>query len=258
MYLKEFNVLTIDVGLRNLAMCIMSCKDKKDLKTFDIHLWEVYNVLDEDDYKCQSILKNGKICNKKCSMKYNIDSIYYYCCKTHFPKNINITKMNQFKKKNIDSYLLQDIAKAFLEKIDFLYKSNELFKEISMIQIELQPMCNKKSLFTSHILYGKLVDIYKNTNTIIRFVRASTKLKAYTGPEIECKLKSAYAKRKWLSVQYGKWILENKFNQEQKEKWLNIFITHKKLDDLNDTFCFAVNALHGIPKIKDKNGKCIK
>jgi hypothetical protein len=236
----------------------MSAENKSDTKTYSIRLWEVYNVLDGDDYKCESLFKNGKKCDRKCTMKYIRNNETIHCCKTHFPKEITKTKTHEFKKKTIDSYLLQDIAKAFILRVQEIYDDNPILKQVTTIQIELQPKCNQKMKFTSHVLYGKLVELYKDTNTIIRFVRAATKLKAYTGPPIECKLKGAYAKRKWLGIQYAKWILQNQFNIDEKNKWIHVFDTHTKLDDLNDALLMCVNSLYGTPKMKDKKGKCIK
>lgn len=117
-------ILSIDVGLRNLAMCIMDSTDKTDLKTYCIHLWDVYNTLDEDTYLCQGIQKNGKICNKKCGYTYlkqvEIEDseclkeyISIYSCKNHFPKDIPIKKKNIYKKKAVDNYLLQDIGNFY-------------------------------------------------------------------------------------------------------------------------------------------------
>lgn len=254
-------ILTIDIGLRNLAMCIMSAVEKHDISTYDIHLWDVYNTLDSDDYTCEGVQKSGKICGKKCTCKYLLDNEYKYCCKTHFPKNIAFTKLNSFKKKAINDYLLQDIAKIVLTKIQEIFNDNkDIFTNVKQILIELQPKINQKMKFTSHIIYGKLVELYKETDTTIRFVRASQKLRAYTGPEIECILKGSYAKRKWLSIQYTKWFLENKFSNEQKEKWLPFFESKTIKADLGDVNLMAINALHGIPKKQkfQKNGKCIK
>jgi hypothetical protein len=254
-------ILTIDIGLRNLAMCIMSAVEKQDISTYDIHLWDVYNTLDSDDYTCEGVQKSGKICGKKCTCKYLLDNEYKYCCKTHFPKNIAFTKLNSFKKKAINDYLLQDIAKIVLTKIQEIFNDNkDIFTNVKQILIELQPKINQKMKFTSHIIYGKLVELYKETDTTIRFVRASQKLRAYTGPEIECILKGSYAKRKWLSIQYTKWFLENKFSNEQKEKWLPFFESKTIKADLGDVNLMAINALHGIPKKQkfQKNGKCIK
>ena len=267
-------ILTIDVGLRNLAMCIMSANDPKDLSSYQIHLWDVFNTLDGDDYRCQGVQKSGKICNKKCTMKYETKlqntntfdnnskiSEKTYSCKTHFPKDIKITKQNEFKKKNIDEYLLQDIAKIVLSKIQEIYNNHkDILLNVKQILIELQPKLNQKMKFTSHIIYGKLVELYRDTDTTMRFVRASQKLKCYTGPIIECKLKGAYAKRKWLSIQYCKWFLKNKFSKDQEAKWFDFLESHTKADDLTDTALFCINALYGLSKKQrvQKNGKCIK
>lgn len=244
-------ILTIDIGIRNLAMCIMSCIDAKLMNTYKIELWEVYNTLDSDDYHCMSLMKNGKICNKKCSSQYNNSDNKIFCCKAHFPKTISYEKTNIFKKKIINDYLLQDIAKVILSKIQEIYDNNIIiFNQLTQILIELQPKINQKMKFISHILYGKFVELFKDNNVTIKFVRASQKLKAYIGPEIICDLKNAYAKRKYLSIQYTKWFLENKFNQEQKEIWLSLLLKTSKPDDKTDTFLMNLNAHYGIPNKK--------
>lgn len=246
-------VLSIDVGIRNLALCVMTYNDTSE---YIIDYWEVINTIeDESDKKCQNEQKNGKICNKKCGYKYTNNCNLVYSCKTHFPKNITIDKMkNIVKKKIIKNYLLQDIAKKVLFQINCVYEKNkEVFEKINQIVIELQPKVNSSMKFTSHIIYGKLTELYQDKPTTIRFVRASQKLKAYTGPRIECKLKGVYAQRKWLSIQYGQWFLENKFSQEQRDKWLPSLTG--KLDDRFDTFLMAINTISGIPKKQKMNFK---
>jgi hypothetical protein len=243
--------LCCDPGLRNLSLCIMNSE-------YDILLWDTFNILDGDDYHCESLFKNGKLCNRKCTMKYKKDdNTLIYTCKTHFPKGIKKTKLNDFKKKSIDDYLLQDIANTFINRLQEIYDQNHVFKTLTSILIELQPSCNPKMLFISHILYGKFVELYKNTIPI-RFVRASQKLRAYTGPKIECKLKGKYAQRKYLSIKYGEWFLENKFSQEQRDKWVPTLTG--KLDDRHDVLLMCINSITGIPKkqITNKKGKCIK
>ena len=247
-------VLCLDPGLRHLGACIMN-------SNYEILLWDVFNILDFDDYHCEELLKNGKICGKKCSMKYKKEpNKIVFTCKTHFPKNIQKIKKHDFKKKNIDEYLLQDIVNIFIERIQEIYSSKmSLFKSLTHINIELQPKFNPKMLLISHILYGKFVELYKNTIPI-RFIRASQKLKAYTGPQIECKLKGKYAQRKWLSVQYIRWFLENKFSQEQRDKWLPFFESKTVKPDMGDTGLMCINAITGIPKkqLKHKNGNELK
>jgi hypothetical protein len=244
--------LSVDPGLRNLSFCVMN-------SNYEILLWDTFNILDSDDYHCESFFKNGKVCGRKCTMKYKEEQTSIYTCKTHFPKNIIKTKTNNFKKKNIDEYLLQDIALTFINRLQEIYDNNPLLKTLTNILIELQPKCNSKMVFISHILYGKFIELYKNTITI-RFVRASQKLRAYTGPAIECKLKGAYAKRKFLSVKYTEWFLENKFSKEQCDKWLPFFLSHSKRDDMGDNFLMDINSITGIPKkqFKHKNGNELK
>jgi hypothetical protein len=258
-------ILSIDIGIRNLSLCIMNATDKTDLETYKIHLWDVYDTLDSEEYFCNGIQKSGKrkgeVCGKKCGYKYILEGNVIYTCKVHFPKIVKINKTNVHKIKLINEYLLQDIAKIVLNKLQNIYDSNKIiFDKLEHIIIELQPKVNQKMKFTSHIIYGKLVELFCNKKTTIRFVRASQKLKAYSGPLIECDKKNPYAKRKWLSIQYTKWFLQNKFNKEQKDKWLKSLLNNKKEDDMCDTFLMAINGIYGIPKKQtvNKKGKCIK
>jgi hypothetical protein len=270
-------IISIDIGLRNLAIFCASYKDKSDISTYKIEFWDIYNTLDTDSYECEGIQKSGKICGKKCSLKYKKNLVleiekmsteqsieissevsktkgtanpdYIFTCKTHFPKTLDCkAKEHTFKKKNIDDYLLQDIAKNVISKIQEIYDKKIKNLNIETIIIELQPVLNKKAVFTSHIIYGKLTDLYKDANVKITFVRAVHKLKAYDGPHIECKLKGAYAQRKWLSVQYTKWFLENKFSKEQMDIWLPYFESQSVKPDLADTLLMGINGIYGIPK----------
>lgn len=261
-------ILSIDIGIKNLSLCCIDYTDKTDMNTYKIKLWDVYDTLNTEEYHCESLTRSKTTCGKRCGFKYkcndniNLDKdCFIYTCKTHFPKDIPIKPQNIYKKRLVNDYLLQDIAKIVLTKLQTVYDDNkEVFQNIKTIVIELQPKVNQKMKFISHIIYGKLVELYYNTTTTVRFVRAAQKLKAYTGPVLTCNLKGAYSKRKWLSIQYTKWFLENRFSQEQSLLWLKHFLDHKKRDDMGDTYLMALNAVYGIPKRQrtDKNGKCIK
>ena len=253
-------ILSIDIGLRNLALCCMSAENPLDLSTYKIHLWNVYNVLESDEHKCKSLQKNKQICGKKCILTY-IDSnnATVYSCKNHFPKSIDITKTNVHATKKVNEYMLQTIALLFIQKIQDIYDQNiETFSKVQSILIELQPQLNPKMKLISHILFGKFVELYKNTDVAIKFVRAASKSNiAYDGPELTSNLKSVYAKRKWLSIQHIKYFLENKFSEEQKNLWLPQLLESKnKIDDMCDSCAMSINALYGIPKkIKVKSVK---
>jgi hypothetical protein len=255
-------ILSIDIGIKNLSLCIMNSINKTDLSSYNIHLWDVFNTL-EDDHMCLSLQKSGKICNKKCSLKYRntVDDIVY-TCKTHSPKNMLI---EPYKPKLIKNYLLQNLSEIILTKLNEIFNSNQdLFNQLTQIIIELQPTFNPSMKLISHIIYGKLIDLQMSkklqSHCTIRFIRASHKLRAYTGPNIECNLKGKYAQRKWLSIKYTKWFLENKFSKEQNEKWLTLLNSKSTKADMSDTFLMAINCLYGIPKKQriNKNGSEIK
>lgn len=234
-------ILTIDIGLKNMSFCIGSCTDKKDFKTYSIHLWDNYDLINNEQF-CKEIQKNKLVCNKKCNVKYtNTENEIVYTCKKHSPKN---TKITMFKPKLIKSYSLQELSCIIIDSMDKIYKDHSnIFDKVTKILIELQLARNPRMKFVSHILFGKLVELYKNSLVQIKFVGASKKLKAYKGPKIECKLKNAYSRRKWLAVQYTRDFLENKFNDEQREKWLPFLESKSKQNDISDTFLMFLNGL---------------
>jgi hypothetical protein len=272
-------VLTIDVGLKNLAMCIMDSQ-------YNIHLWDVYNMLDDEQYSysCQTRQKDGKMCEKKCQYKFpkevkkkpdelgasavNIEPIVetIYTCKRHYPKDLPNQKKYFIKEKKVGDFLLQDIAERIMKGINEIYNKHlDLFNSITNICIELQPKVNQRMKFTSHIIYAKFVDLYKERNgeVPIRFIRASQNLQAYRGPPVECKLKTPYSKRKYLSVAYTKWYLEhdllcNEFNKSKK--YMEFLLSHPKKDDLCDVSNANINVHKGLKKKQkiNKNGSEIK
>lgn len=245
-------VASIDVGIKNLAMCIMqnTPNDPKSFEHYSILLWDVFNILDHETHLCKGLTKKGSLCGKKCSMKWSTNGTMNFSCKTHFPKLITKTTVNKYAEKKVNDYLLQDIALAVITKLNSLFAQyGDLLRTLDKVVIELQPKVNNKMKFISHIIYGKFVEFLASTKCTVRFVRAAQKLKAYNGPPLECTLKGAYAKRKWLSVQYTTWFLDNKFNAGQKNAWLQCLQTHSKADDLCDTFLMSINELHGIQTV---------
>jgi hypothetical protein len=207
----------------------------------NIHLWDIFNVFEDDSHTCEGLLKKGTICGKKATFQYQKEK-KYFTCKTHFPKDIILTKKNQLKHKTVSEYSLQEMAHLLILKMKEIHDTYSLlFQGLKGVYIELQPQVNKKMVFVSHIIYTKLVEWFQE-RIPVRFVPASRKLKAYHGPEIVCHLKNAYSKRKWLSVQYCIWFLE-KLNVVQ-QKWTRFFTDCSKKDDLSDVFLMAINVLY--------------
>jgi len=236
-------VLSVDIGIRNLGLCVLSRDPDKprDMLGYNIKLWDVYNTIDDENNLCSSLTKTMKKCSKKGS--YLEDGSYF--CKTHYKSTFKKTPPKPVKKKTIKSMLLQDIISQFLKKLNSIIEDNlEIFNIVDKICIELQPKINPKMKMISHVLFGKMVEYY---NTIdrkisIRFVPASKKLKCYTGPMIGGHRKNSYSKRKWLAVQYSTWFIEEKFHPDEKSKWSESYCKDtKKRDDMADVLLMCIN-----------------
>jgi len=248
-------ILTIDVGLKNLAMCIMSAEEANNLASYKIHLWQVFNTLEPDIPKCHALTKAGKVCGKKSTCKWQnkeseeSEDITHYSCKPHFPKSITFNSKHQIRHKRVDDFLLQDISRIILQKVISIYQDyRDIFTQVQKVVIELQPKVNNKMKLISHLIYGKFVELYINSTVPIRFVSASQKLKAYRGPIVTCNLKGSYAQRKYLSIQYTKWFLTDRFDTSESVKWQPHFDSHNKQDDLGDVFLMAINCLNGVTR----------
>jgi len=229
----------------------MKATNRSDLLTYEVLLWGVHDTLDEEPKMCVALRKNGEICNKLCRHTYdNEEGVPVFCCKTHFPKTIPIGKKNCCRPKVIKDYPLQEIVNSVLIKMTSIHNENKpVFDTLENILIELQPTFNPSMKLISHVVYGKLAELYLNSSCVIKFVRASQKLRAYTGEPIHCDLKGKYNQRKWLSKKYCSYFLENKFSHEQQEKWLPYF-REKGTADESDTFLMCINHLFGLKKNK--------
>lgn len=240
------SVMSVDVGLKNLAICVMS--KQPDASSPVIHFWKVMDIL-------TPISDQGRTCHMcknqatyKCSGGDGVTEIVY-CCKRHCIKG---STTNKILNKKVKDYLLQDIAKYVLFAVENLWESEfkDVCESIDKVLIELQPRVNNKMKFVSHLVYGKIVELFVKSRSalgkkppVIRFVTASRKLKNWNGPHVPCHLKGDYARRKYLSVKYTEWYISNLLDEQQRDTWSGFYETSKKKDDLADCFLMCYNAL---------------
>ena len=256
------NVLSIDVGMKNLAYCILKIENN-EYKIID---WDVINLCNDQKYICKFPTKKNKICEKKAKyMKYG-----EYYCKIHSKKSnyklpssdLNEKKLKKsrlselkilvkkydisynFIKKTKNEYLnaiLKDISDNYLEYInenkasdltliDYGIKIKELFrkkfknKNLDKILIENQigPLALRMKS-----LQGMIIQHFIENDILdIVCVNSSNKLKEFLG-----KKKTSYNERKKFSIKYTREILE-KINSQ----WIDLFNKHSKKDDLADCF----------------------
>src|SRR5579872_4224397 len=88
---KIRKVLSFDVGIINLAYCILEIND--DDKTFKILAWGIIDLASNDKQTCKYIIRGGSICNKVATrmVKINDDNIDHYCT-LHIKKAELVTK----------------------------------------------------------------------------------------------------------------------------------------------------------------------
>tara|TARA_B100000427_G_C15504476_1_gene593316 strand:- start:1550 stop:2203 length:654 start_codon:yes stop_codon:yes gene_type:complete len=207
------NYLSFDVGIKNLAYCILTPEKK-------IHDWGIIN-LDESPL-CQ--VKLRKQCEKQATYSVKDKGGIEYCCTAHSKKFKKMKKLNV----SHDICKLSQICIEKLRKIDTT--------SVRHVLIENQPALKNpvmKSvqmiIYTFFIIEG----IMNNESSIqkIHMVNARNKLKVYKGPKIECVKKNKYAQNKYLSVEYTKKMIEN-----EEDNLIKIFQLSKKKDDLADAY----------------------
>ena len=263
-------ILSIDVGIKNLAYCLM--ENTKD--TFTINNWSVINLCKEKNHICIS-------CNKKAYYKKAEDTY----CKIHAKKSCykiptpdtNINKIKKLKindlfekaieldisfnkpiiKDKLFTIICSDISDNYLESIiaekaeDFnLIELGINLKELLdkddainnakidyiVIENQISPLANRMKT-----LQGMIAQyfIMKNNNNIV-FLSAANKLKQFIGIK-----KTTYSERKKLSVEITKTLLE-----KHNSTWIDIFCKHGKKDDLADCFLQGIYYLSDREKIE--------
>jgi hypothetical protein len=208
-------VLGIDIGLKNLSLCIMS-------RPFQIHYWELVDVITPRCIQCPS------------KSTHRFKGIY--SCETHQPPPMK-SKPFIVKVKNVPNPVICQRIVSWFNDLD----RDTVFKDVSLVLIEDQGRSTGKIKFTSHVLLTLLTSYFHGTNTLTRYVHANEKLREFEGPDFQLKTKKdEYAKRKELAILRTRWYLENKFTDEEKNKWIGKL----KSADCADSFLYCVYGIH--------------
>jgi len=251
-------LLSIDIGIKNLAFCLFNINSKDQ---FCIEKWDTINLCNNQKTTCQACLKSKKKCSKK-ALFYR-ENAYY--CKLHAKKQEwkipskekkNLKKLKLIQLKNIYNKLdlppeKKMTKKKYLEKIEeemeasfFKFVKNANANKMSMTELGRQ-LKNKMIHIPelTHVIVENQVGplairmktlqgmvmqhfIEKNIETIEE-ISATNKLKEYSTK------KTNYQERKKLSKQI---TLELISNTNYFNSWKEHFLSHKKKDDLADSF----------------------
>jgi hypothetical protein len=191
-------ILSIDVGIKNLALCILETNNSisnnnNNNNGFIIRFWEVINLFEEEIKKCQFniIHKNKKNKNKKDYTQCSKDAKFHkngkFYCKTHAAKTeykLPTSDLNKYKKMKLNELikltedcdisiseksskpnkltLIKNIE-SFIERSVFEHVSTFKCKDVSLIDIGI---AIKENLDKLHTFVFSDIDIILIENQI--------------------------------------------------------------------------------------------
>ena len=258
-------LLSIDIGIKNLALCII---ENNDDKIFKILFWQVINLC-EENIDLRNYCNNTKTPNKPCNKpaKFFKHSNYYcklHSCKSHYKtlptefNNYNRLKINSLidlakeynishdippNKENIIKNIQEYINNNYLEYINKNTNANDInlidigisiknnLDKINFDNIDKVLIENQISPIATRMksIQGMISQYFILKNIFdIQFISSANKLKLFSSSK-----NTSYNERKKLGIEYTKDLL-NKYNID--ENYITSFIASKKKDDLADCF----------------------
>ena len=262
-------VLSIDVGIKNLAFCLFDNSGQD----FKISKWDTVDISEQEEILlCKTFINKNELCNKPAKYKKNDLCFCLKHAKKHeilsIPKSENksafINKQKIQKLYEIAaSYKIilepkakkADITKLINDHIDNTYfqpiisknasevnliniganiktKFNKLFEneetiDYVIIENQISPIATRMKT-----IQGMIVQYFVMSNIQvehIEFISAANKLKEFTSSGVKTK----YSDRKKLGIEKCLEIISTnvRFNEH-----VNYFNSHKKKDDLSDSF----------------------
>ena len=220
--------LSFDVGIKNLAFCLLEKEEDNKTKILD---WGILNIC--TDEVCDHVSTNGSKCDK--SAKCFIVGSGFKLCSAHMKQKA----YEGVKKKNIPK--LKNPMLDLGSKIVQTLEKKEFFLECDNIIIENQPalknptMKSVQMLLYSYFLIRGFTNEDKNVKNI-EMINARNKLKAYPkeAPVVPCEITDKYKRTKYLGIEYTKWMMEN--TTEVSDDFKKLFQGSKKKDDLADAY----------------------
>lgn len=209
------NVLSFDIGIKNLAYCILTPEKH-------IVAWDIINL--NENPICETHLR--KKCEKQSSY-YKVDKetgIKHYYCSAHHKKHKGCKKLNA----NYDIFQLSKTCMRKLSDIDL--------SSVKIVLVENQPALKNPTMKSIQMIvysFFMMKGVLNEDNPVseIHMINARNKLKVYHGPSIECNIKEKYKRNKFLSVEYTKHMILS-----EDEVFQTKFCNSKKKDDLADSY----------------------
>lgn len=260
-------ILSIDVGIKNLAFCLFN--KTQTCHYYKVTKWDTVNISEQEDSQKCSFLEKNIICNKLAKFKKND---YCYCLKHSKKQQLQIPTseqkssfINKQKIKKLheiaDNYNIKYENKKKCELITLINEyintnyceiiKSEKACDVDLFNIGLNIKTKFDKLFENEgdidyvIIENQISPIATRMKTIqgmivqyfimskikikhIEFISASNKLK-----DCELKDKTNYNDRKKIGITKCLEIITTDFGFNEH---INYFNSHKKRDDLSDSF----------------------
>lgn len=220
-------ILSIDCGIKNLALCRLEIIEK-DINTK--YNTELQNIIKNNNYKFTDININNKINKIKKLLEKKINILNW--------ENINILDNKTSKVKNV---LIFDLTKALIQHLD----ARPYLLDCDYVLIEQQPSKNNKMkiIQTSLYSYFMIRGVIDSNIKKIDFVSPKHKLRGTTSSE--CALISSlfddqknqtrgarYRNNKQVGIKFCESLLD--------DNWKEFYNSKKgKKDDYSDAFLQA-------------------
>jgi hypothetical protein len=253
------------VGIKHLAFCLLNYQSKDE---YSIEKWDVINLCNDKIHNCCGQNSQKKPCTRKA--RYTKKNTHY--CKIHAknkdfkipPKNLykssllkskcfdlkkiyiqcGLKEKHKMKKKEYFTEICQYVDDNYFDPIIQTRASdvnivtlgrnmrkcfNTLLKDISLdhviVENQIGPLANRMKT-----LQGMVMQHFIELSVpVIKEISASNKLKLFLSQG----QKTTYNERKKLGIQ----ITQQQLNATPKiTHWENFFQSHKKKDDLADSF----------------------
>ena len=233
-------ILSVDVGIKNLAICVV----KFDDSGHEIIEWSIINSIDDllkNLLKC-CVTRRSKLCNMVACNKVTLpdDKILGFCnlktCQAELTSNYSKKQIRKYKKIHANRVDLSLLGKNIYKGLSGLKNLDNL----DYVLIENQPVLKNPRMKSVQMIifsFFLFLTVEKDAKHKVVLFNPSTKLKIYDGPEIKSNKKNKYAERKYLSIEYTKYFLDK--NKDNKG-WVDFFNTNKKQDDLADSYLQAL------------------
>ena len=234
-------IASFDIGIKHLGLCILDISGNNEHK---IERWNVINVLEDRENRCDMIDKKEKRCDKIATIKV---SDKYCCDKKGCIKSVDllypISQYQRIQLKKNKPVIKEPLFSLCSSINSVLGDYIEDIIKCDIVVLENQPVLKNPTMKSVQMfIYSYcLINGVKN----IALFNANKKLDIYDGEEIDTKGKSGYALRKYLSIEYTRYFLRKNGFEDRIE----FFEKNKKMDDLADCY------LQGLTYYKTLNKK---